>query len=178
VAAAVDALPGLPGADRLDLTDVTAIGHSAGGHLAAWLAGRERLPDGAPGAQPVVRVTAAVLQAGVLDLGLADAQRLGSGAVRDLLGGGPDDHPERFAAADPVRLLPTGATVLCVHGADDTVVPMQQSERYAEAARAAGDRVEVRVVPGDHMTVIDPSSEAWATVRAWLARGRPGAPYA
>jgi acetyl esterase/lipase len=178
VAAAVDALPGLPGADRLDLTDVTAIGHSAGGHLAAWLAGRGRLPDGAPGARPAVRVTAAVLQAGVLDLGLADAQRLGDGAVRDLLGGGPDDSPERFAAADPVRLLPTGAAVLCVHGADDTVVPVEQSERYAQAARAAGDRVEVRVGPGDHMAVIDPSSEAWATVRDWLARGRAGAPYA
>jgi acetyl esterase/lipase len=178
VAAAVDALPGLPDADRLDLTDVTAIGHSAGGHLAAWLAGRGRLPDGAPGAHPAVRVTAAVLQAGVLDLGLADEQRLGDGAVRDLLGGGPDDRPERFAAADPVRLLPTGAAVLCVHGADDTVVPVRQSERYAAAAGAAGDRVEVRVVPGDHMTVIDPSSDGWRTVRAWLAHRRAGAPYA
>jgi pimeloyl-ACP methyl ester carboxylesterase len=48
VAAAVDCLPSLPEADRLDLTDVTVIGHSAGGHLAAWLAGRGRLPDGAP----------------------------------------------------------------------------------------------------------------------------------
>jgi acetyl esterase/lipase len=178
VAAAVDSLPGLPGADRLDLGDVTAIGHSAGGHLAAWLAGRGRLPDGAPGAHPAVRVTAAVLQAGVLDLGLADTQRLGDGAVRDLIGGGPDEYPERFAAADPVRLLPTGAAVLCVHGADDTVVPVQQSRRYAEAAAAAGDEVEVRVVPGDHMTVIDPASDAWSTVRAWLARGRGGAPYA
>jgi acetyl esterase/lipase len=178
VAAAVDSLHGLPGADRLDLTDVTAIGHSAGGHLAAWLAGRGRLADGASGARPAVRVTAAVLQAGVLDLGLADAQRLGNGAVRDFLGGGPDEYPERFAAADPVRLLPTGAAVLCVHGADDTVVPVQQSERYADAAGAAGDRVEVRVVPGDHMAVIDPTSEAWGTVRAWLARGGARAPYA
>jgi acetyl esterase/lipase len=178
VAAAVDALSGLPEADRLDLAHVTAIGHSAGGHLAAWLAGRARLPEGAPGGRPRVRVTAAVLQAAVLDLGRADEQRLGDGAVRDLLGGGPAEVPERFAAADPVRLLPTGAAVLCVHGAADAVVPVEQSERYAQAAAAAGDRVEVRVVPGDHMTVIDPASSAWATVRAWLARGRAGAPYA
>jgi acetyl esterase/lipase len=160
VAAAVDALPGVPEAVRLDLTDVTAIGHSAGGHLAAWLAGRTRLPDGAPGAHPAVRVTAAVLQAGVLDLRHAAAQELGNGAVTEFLGGSPDQHPERYAVADPVRLLPTGVPVLCVHGSADVVVPVQQSRRYAAAAAAVGDSVEVRVLPGDHMTVIDPASEA------------------
>ena len=175
VAAALDALADLPDHDRLDLADVTVIGHSAGGHLAAWLAGRHRLPAGAPGAQPRVRVTAAVLQAGVLDLRRAVAQGLGSGAVVDFLGGGPDTHPDRYAAADPVRLLPTGVSVLCVHATADDVVPLQQSRRYAEAAAPVGDRVELRIVPGDHMTVIDPASEAWATVREWLGRGRPAA---
>ena len=80
-----------------------------------------------------------------------------------------------MAAADPVRLLPTGAAVLCVHGAGDDVVPVEQSERYAAAAAAAGDRVELRVVPGDHMAMIDP---AWAPPgrlrRDWLTRRRSG----
>ena len=178
VAAALDCLPGIPDAARLDLTDVTAVGHSAGGHLAAWLAARHRLPVDAPGAAPRVRVTGAVLQAGVLDLAAAHAQGLGAGAVRAFLGGTPDEVPERYAGADPVRLLPTGAAVLCVHGAADDVVPVTQSERYAAAAAAAGDRVELRVVPGDHMALIDPGSSGWATVRAWLAHGRGGAPYA
>jgi acetyl esterase/lipase len=173
VARAVDSLPDLPDAGRLDLADVTVVGHSAGGHLAAWLAGRDRLPAGSPGTPPRVRVTAAVLQAGVLDLRRAVDQRLGNGAVEDFLGGGPGAHPDRYAAADPVRLLPTGVPVLCVHAAADDVVPLQQSRRYAEAASRVGDRVEVRVVPGDHMTVIDPASEAWAAVRDWLGRGRP-----
>jgi dipeptidyl aminopeptidase/acylaminoacyl peptidase len=91
---------------------------------------------------------------------------------------GSADVPERYAATDPVRLLPTGAALLCVHGAADDVVPVQQSERYARAAAAAGDAVEVRVLPGDHMTLIDPASDAWRTVRAWLAHGRAAAPYA
>jgi acetyl esterase/lipase len=172
VAAAIDALPGLPDADRLDLTDVTVVGHSAGGHLAAWLAGRHRLPPAAPGAAPRVRVTAAVLQAGVLDLAAADDQGLGSGAVRAFLGGAAGEVPERYAVADPMRLLPTGAAVLCVHGAADDVVPVEQSERYAAAATAAGDRVELRVLPGDHMTLIDPASQAWGAARAWMAHGR------
>jgi pimeloyl-ACP methyl ester carboxylesterase len=66
--------------------------------------------------------------------------------------------------------MPTGVPVLCVHGSADVVVPVQQSRRYAAAA--VGDSVEVRVVPGDHMTVIDPASEAWATVLDRVSRGR------
>jgi acetyl esterase/lipase len=169
VAAALDALPDLRGADRLDLSDVTVIGHSAGGHLAAWAAGRAHLPPGSPGASPRVRVAAAVLQAGVLDLVDADRADLGRGAVRAFLGGPAGADPGRLATADPLALLPTGARVLCVHGADDDVVPVRQSERYAAAARAAGDRVEVRVVPGDHMVVIEPGAPPWRLVRDWLA---------
>jgi acetyl esterase/lipase len=169
VAAALDALPGLPVAGRLDLGDVTVVGHSAGGQLAAWAAGRHRLPAGAPGAGPRVAIRAAVLQAGVLDLADADRLDLGRGAVRALLGGSPDAVPDRLAGADPVRLLPTGARVLCVHGSGDDVVPVGQSERYAAAARAAGDPVEVRVVPGDHMALIDPGGAPWRVVREWLS---------
>ncbi|PRY47945.1 prolyl oligopeptidase family protein [Geodermatophilus tzadiensis] len=174
VAAALDALPGLPEAARLDLTEVAVVGHSAGGHLAAWAAGRGRLPEGAPGAGPRVRVTAAVLQAGVLDLVRAADQRLGNGATQELLGGEPGEVPDRYAVADPVRLLPTGADVLCVHGTGDDVVPLEQSERYAAAAGALGDRVAVQPVPGGHMELIDPSGEQWARAREWLGRRRAG----
>lgn len=166
VASAIDLLPELPEAGRLRLDDVTVVGHSAGGHLAAWALGRHRLPEGAPGADPRVRPTGAVLQAGVLDLAAADEQGLGRGAVREFLGPRAE---ELFALTDPVRLLPTGAAVLCVHGTDDDVVPPEQSERYRAAARAAGDDVDLRRVGGDHMAVIDPASDGWATARRWLS---------
>jgi fermentation-respiration switch protein FrsA (DUF1100 family) len=69
-----------------------------------------------------------------------------------------------------------------VHGSADDVVPLRQSERYAAAATAAGDRVEVRVVPGDHMAVIDPVGEPWRVVREWLTAPPPeqrgGLPWA
>jgi acetyl esterase/lipase len=176
VAAAVDLLPDLPGAQRLDLTGLAVVGHSAGGHLAAWLAGRGRLPAGAPGAGPRLPVVAAVLQAGVLDLARGHEQQLGAGAVAEFLGGVPDAVPDRYATADPVRLLPTGAAVLCVHGADDDTVPLEQSRRYAAAATAAGDRVEVVALPGDHRVVIDPAGEAWRRAVDWLAARRTAAP--
>jgi acetyl esterase/lipase len=168
VAAAMDALGPLAETAQLDLADVTVVGHSAGGHLAAWAAGRARLPSGAPGSRPKVQATAAVLQAGVLDLARAHEQGLGDGAVRAFLGAAPAQAPDRYAAADPLHLLPTGADVLCVHGAADDVVPPEQSERYAAAATAAGDRVDVRIVPGDHMVLVDPAAEPWRLVREWL----------
>ena len=171
VAGALDALPGLPEADELDLAELAVVGHSAGGHLAAWAAARHRLPAGAPGAGPRVRVGTAVLQAGVLDLERAAVQGMGTDAVRGFLGAGPAEAPDRYAVADPARLLPTGARVLCVHGAADTTVPPEQSERYAAAAARAGDAVEVRMVPGDHMVLIDPDHPSWRLVRDWLTAG-------
>ena len=168
VAAALDVLPDLADAGRLDTTGVAVVGHSAGGHLAAWAAGRSRLPEGVPGAGPRIPVTAAVLQAGVLDLVRAAAQRLGGGAVQDLLGAEPAEAPERYATADPVRLVPTGVDLLCVHGTGDTTVPPEQSTRYALAAAGQGAAVDVRLVPGDHMVLIDPAGEPWALVRDWL----------
>ena len=48
-----------------------------------------------------------------------------------------------------------------VHGVDDTIVPMGQSEGYVVEARAAGARAEIVRVEGDHFAVIDPTSQAW-----------------
>ena len=92
--------------------------------------------------------------------------------MQEFLGGEPGEVPDRYATADPVRLLPTGEEVLCVHGTGDDVVPPEQSERYAAAAERAGDRVAVRLLPGDHMALIDPAGAAWGTVREWLRTRR------
>jgi acetyl esterase/lipase len=160
VAAAIDHLAELD----VDTSRLVTIGHSAGGHLAVWAAGRERLPVDAVGAQPHVRVTAAVAQAGVLDLGTAARRRVGETAVLDLLGGAPDDVPDRYAVADPMARVPLRQPVLCVHSRADESVPYAQSEAYVSAARAAGAPVALQEVTGDHMAVIDPASAAWAVV--------------
>ena len=125
---------------RLPLDRVVAVGHSAGGQLATWLAAR---PDAAR--RPLrarhlaVRLRGVVSQAGVLDLVDASANGVGRGAVEDLLGGRPDAVPDRYALASPVARLPIGVPVVCVHGTADVNVPIRQSERFVAAARAAGD---------------------------------------
>jgi acetyl esterase/lipase len=156
VGGAIDHLGGLDDA-RLDLSGgVTAVGHSAGGQLALWSASRS---------SPVVPVTRVVAMAAVCDL-----ESTGEPGW-ELLGGTPEQVPERFAAADPMRLVPLGVPTLLVHGADDATVPLLRSRRYAEAARAAGDDVELVEPPGGHHRIhIDPRSEAWRVAAEWITR--------
>jgi acetyl esterase/lipase len=152
---------------RADLARTAVVGHSAGGHLALWLASRSRLPAGAPGAGPAVPPPAlAVGQAPVADLREAARLGLGSGAAEALLGGPPGEVPERLAAADPLGLLPTGGPTLCVHGESDDVVPISQSEAYV--ARAGGAARLVRL-PGGHDEHLDPGSAELEAVRRALA---------
>jgi acetyl esterase/lipase len=128
-----------------------AIGHSAGGHLAAWLA-------------TVTELDGVVSQAGVLDLALGRELGLSDGVVGEFLGAAP------LADASPIERLPLGTRALLTHGGRDDIVPLVMSERFAVAARAAGDDVALVVDPGaDHYDHLDPAHPLWLAVPAWLA---------
>ena len=169
-AAALDHLPSSRFADRLDLDRVAAVGHSAGGHLALWLASRSRLPTGAPGAPRPrsVAVRRAVGQAPVADLVKAAREGLGGLAAQLLLDGEPDDVPQRYTAGSPQALLPVeGVRLLLVHGDSDVVVPVSQSRAYAAAA---GPVADLQVLAGvGHFEHLDPGSGALDPVWAALS---------
>jgi acetyl esterase/lipase len=166
VAAGVDALDGLDA--PLDLSRVVVIGHSAGGQLALWAAGRETLPAEAPGVGPRIRIRAAVSQAGVLDLTLAAGLIPSSTPTRALLGD-PAQHFERYVLASPRERLPLGIPQLVLHGEKDDTVSMRIATSYATAARNAGDPCELRVLSHTgHFEHIDARSEAWHMARDWL----------
>jgi acetyl esterase/lipase len=164
VAAAIDHLAELD----VDRSSVVAIGHSAGGHLATWAAGRAALPADAPGGKPKVTVTAVVSEAGVIDLAVAARTDVGGTAVPDLLGGTPEQVPDRYRIADPIGQVPLPAPVLCVHSRADDTVPFAQSSAYVAAAKRAGGAAELHAVPGDHFAVIDVKAPAWDVVREAL----------
>jgi acetyl esterase/lipase len=167
VAAGVDHLGRLDAG--LDLSRVVAIGHSAGGHLALWAAARRGLPAGVPGADPRVRLSAAVAQAGAVDLREAVHLDLSRGAARRLMGGPPGRLGERYDVASPYERLPLGLSQLLVHGDADDVVPISISHRYHARAREGGDRCDLVALSGvGHDEHLDPASSAWETVVRWL----------
>ena len=166
VAAAVDLLATLDA--PLDLDRVSAVGHSAGGHLAFWAAARPTLPDGAPGAVPRVPIGAVVSQAGVLDLALAAEIKPSAEPTRALLGA-PGDDPGRYELASPRARVPLGIPQLLLHGDRDETVSMRIATSYAAAAREAGDPCELRVLSGvGHFEHIDARSYVWHIARDWL----------
>ncbi len=177
VAAAVDHLALIP---SVDVDRVVTCGHSAGGHLALWVAARGRLAARAPGLPVRVQPAGAVSLAGVVDLSRAAVLGLGGGAVAALMGGGPDEYADRYRAASPAALVPIGVPQVLVHGLDDTVVPPALSRGYVEGARRAGDLdVTLVEVPGvDHMGIIRPGAPAWPAIRDELGRllARPSPP--
>ncbi len=173
VAAGIDHLATLADG-RLDLARVAVVGHSAGGHLASWAAVRDRLPADVVGSAPRVVVRAAVTLAGVNDLTRAAHDRLGDGATQAFLGGGPEEVPARYDAADPARHLPPSVPILAVHGASDDVVPLDQSERFVADVVASGGGADLVVLPGDHFDVVAPAHPLWLAAAGWLAsRCRP-----
>ena len=170
VAAAVDAPLSLPFQERLDLTRVTLIGHSAGGHLALWAAGRGRLQHG-PGAAPRLLPGLVIALAAVSDLFEAARRRLSNDAVIDLMGGPPETHRSAYLHASPASLPPLGVPQLVVHGTADDSVPHEISEAYHAAAVAAGDECELRRLDGiDHFALIDPGSDVWKQIAERIIR--------
>jgi acetyl esterase/lipase len=168
IAAGIDLLADLPadtsgtGSPRVDTSRVVAIGHSAGGHLAAWAAGREKLPADTPGAAPRVPLRGVISQAGVLALADCAREGVGGTAPFDLMGGGPDELPSEYLLADPIAAVPMSATILCQHARADSEVPFSYSERYVAAAVAAGGQARLHETHGDHFTLIDPASDDWS----------------
>jgi acetyl esterase/lipase len=167
VGAAVDFLRTLGPRFDLDLTRVVTVGHSAGGQLALWVAGRHRIPTGSPlhAADPLP-AGGAVALAGVCDLRAGWRLRLSDGVIGQLMGGSPTDPPDRYIAASPADLLPLGVPQTLIHGTADDSVPYALSRDYAAAASAAGDRAELVTLDNvGHFELVDPTAPQWHSVR-------------
>ena len=175
----------------IDLERIAVAGHSAGGHLALWVAAQSRTP-----------LRRAVSLAGVTDLRLAFELNLGDGAAREFLGATPAEAPDRYTACSPIELLPLPVPQLLVHGTRDETVPIELSERFAARSNTSDFTTheprttnyeprpttyeprtttyeprttnyapcELFRIPGaDHFDVIDPRSPFWPLVMSKLA---------
>jgi acetyl esterase/lipase len=139
----------------VDAGKALVMGHSAGGQLALCLAAHDS------------SVKHVVSLAGVVDLQQAFEQHLSNNAVADFLGGKPNEVPEHYAEADPMKLTISHSTVQwLIHGASDDVVPSYFSRNYAQAKQQAGANVHyLEISTAGHYDLIDPRSRAWPKVQ-------------
>jgi len=177
VAKAADQLSAHAAKYNLDLTRVMAVGHSAGGHLALWLAGRAQLPAASPlhRSRPLP-IGQVISLGGLPDLEATAASPdngCGTQIVARLVGG---DRAGRYDDTSVPRLLPLGVPQLLINGREDRIIPYRMATDYVARARSAGDRVELRTPAATgHVELVAPESAAWAEAkRAILAHlGRP-----
>jgi acetyl esterase/lipase len=171
VGRAVDHLRQLAGPYALDLDRVVVVGHSAGGHLAIWAAARARVPPGSAihDADPLP-VRGALDLAGPVDLtaNISGYEALCRDTViTGLLGGTPATVPERYAQASPMALLPLGVPHVLLMGEHEDFVPRHLAEAYVRAARDAGDKVDLIVIPRvGHFEIASPRATTWPRVES------------
>lgn len=171
VKAAYDAIPGIVAEAsevEFDLTQVRLLGHSAGGHLAVWLAGEKDV---------FTRPERVVAQAAALDLASAAERGRRISYIEDLFGVPFESDPDLYRTASPQHRLPIGVPVVCVTGSDDMQVPAKVSARYVTAAQAAGDPAVLSVVEGEgHDAFLSPSTQSWRVSRELVLDEDPPAP--
>jgi len=137
----------------LDLERVVLMGHSAGGHLAVWSSLNSGLP-----------LRGVISLAGTVDMHAYAAAGHDHGMIARLLGGGPDEIPERWESVSPRQHLPWPVRTVLICGSAD--VHWSHNEETSEAARAAGGDVEFISLPdADHFEVVDPIAPEWKIVR-------------
>lgn len=156
------------GLANMDLSRFGVVGHSAGGHLALWQATRY-WPREIRGAQGELQVTikpqAVIALAPVSDLVSMHKDRIDDSPVAAFLGGLPEEETRAYQEASPITNLPIGVPQVIVHGTADTNVPYEQSVRYVQAARQAGDTMHwIGLVGIDHFAIIDPKSDVWQRI--------------
>ncbi len=150
---------------QLDLERVVTVGHSAGGQLALWLAGRHRLSPTSPLYNPnPLPIRGVVCLAGVIDLVNAVAQGICEGGLTTIMGGTPEAVSDHYQNASPMALLPLGVRQIHIIGdSDDNMMNVQP---YVDAAIAAGDDVKL-LIPANtgHFEVVATGTPAWEMVR-------------
>ena len=166
VAAGADYLCELASTYDLDLSRVTAVGHSAGGHLVLWLAGRHRLSAAAELFSPApLALHGVVSLAGIADVAQALTEDICRGAPLELMGATPAVQPQRYLEGSPHHLMPLGIPYWQIVGSDDVLVPPDYVRHCHAIAQERGDDCGLTVIDdAGHFEPVDVRSAVWPQV--------------
>lgn len=172
---AADALQAHAAQFHLDTKRIIAVGHSAGGHLALWLAARQRIARSSPlyAAHPL-KIAHVISLGGLPDLEATAASPdngCGVEVVAQLVGK-PGSRADVYADTSVPRLLPLGVPQDLVNGREDKIIPLRLGTGYEAQARAKGDRVALHVIDRTgHVELIAPETAAWAAAKRLINEG-------
>jgi acetyl esterase/lipase len=172
----VDQLRVIAAKNRLDVSRVVVLGHSAGGHLAMWVASRQKIPEGSS-----IHSTSPLAVRGVIDLaGTPDMTAFfplqksncgGRAVVEEMLGGTPAEVPQRYAAASAINMLPLGVMQTVVWGERDDIAPISLGENYVKAAKQRNENVSLLKFEGiGHFEIATPFPPSWPLVEKEILR--------
>ncbi len=156
----------------LDLGHVIVMGHSAGGHLALWLGSRKNLSSmSRRHEREPLPIHGVISLAGISDL--VAYERHGNSCASSLpalLGGTSSDVSERWGQVNPIGLLPFGIPVELIHGDLDGIVPLVQSQGFAQAG---GGDLHI-IEGGGHFDMVAPHAVAFQYICRSLQRLKDG----
>ncbi|MBZ2207226.1 alpha/beta hydrolase [Massilia soli] len=166
--AALDKLGMEAASYQLDTSRIVAMGHSAGGQLVQWIAGRSKVPASSPLFHPnPLPVREIISLGGLADLrGEKDLIKASCGRDTAELAGLPSAaRPDVFVDTNAAELMPNGSHTLLVTGERDTISPPRVAFAYASRARDAGDSAEVLILPGaSHYDEVAATSPSWRLI--------------
>jgi acetyl esterase/lipase len=165
VAAGTDYLRELARKRPLDLNRVVPVGHSAGGHLALWLAARSKLAlQSDIYTENPLPLKAVLAMAPGVDIRFVSKTQICGDVINRLMGGTPTQVPERYNDAAPISHIPLGIPHTILTGDFDGYELLGRS--YFYSATAAGDKQlqHVTAPESGHFEMIDPKTSSWPIV--------------
>ena len=164
VAAGADRLAQIAAEHRLELGRLVALGHSAGGHLALWLAARAAIPGSSPlHSVAPLRVARVISTGGLPDLEEDHRQGIcGATTVETLTGSPTPARPNVYADTSPAELAAHPDQTVLINGVEDGIAPPTLGADYVAKLRARGAQIRQIVEPETgHVELIAPGTAAW-----------------
>ena len=151
---------------NLDVDQIVAFGHSAGGHLAAWTALQSNIPQGSRiGREAALPVSTVVISGGLADLEASKPVTLESclaDIIDDLTGLPTADRPNVFSDTSVPELLPTTVALISVNGDQDRIAPPELGQDLTVMVIAGGgDGRFIEVPETGHVELIAPGTSAF-----------------